>query len=127
MSGYCSKCGKKKINPPRKRMEFKKKLAAISVAVIVVSIAIPTWLSMMDKNPLETLFISTSGAAFAYLVTYATTSYLEKNSRNKHGLDEDGRPFDMDPGTCGPEAESTPRRRRTKKPVDGQIGMEEQV
>ena len=78
------------------KVQFSKALAVwaavIATAVIIASVA----LAAFDKQPVSDLAVAVFTACIGYMVTYAGKSAYEKNSRNKHGLDEDGQPFDKE-------------------------------
>ncbi|MDR0311829.1 MAG: hypothetical protein LBJ21_09605 [Acidobacteriota bacterium] len=79
---------------PRRRFEFSKILAAWAVLVATATIAASVVLAAFDKQTVSDIAIAVFTACVGYLVTYAGKSAFEKNSRNKHHLDEDGRPYD---------------------------------
>jgi len=81
----------------KKKVEFKKKLAVFATVFIVISFVVSAVLSAYDKSPLESLISVVDAAAFAYLVSYAASSTLEKHSRNKYHIREDGTPYTEPP------------------------------
>ena len=77
----------------KRKMEFKKKLALFSILIIISVTLADFVLAFMSLPVPETMSYTIVSAAFAYLVAYATTSTVEKNSRNKYGIDIDGNPI----------------------------------
>ena len=85
--------------PEKKRkVQFSKALAVwaavVATAVIIASVA----LAAFDKQTVSDLAVAVFTACIGYMVTYAGKSAYEKNSRNKHGLDEDGQPYETENG-----------------------------
>ena len=77
----------------KRKIEFKKKLAIFSVILIVIVTNASFILAFMGLVVPEQMTNTIIGTAFGYLVAYATTSTVEKNSRNKYGIDIDGNPI----------------------------------
>lgn len=78
----------------RKPFEFSKKLAVWAIIVATLAAVVSFALAAHDKQPVSDLAGGIFAACVGYLVTYAGKSAFEKNSRNKHGLDENGLPHD---------------------------------
>lgn len=77
--------------PPKKR-EWMKMLTLWAVAIATAAALGPLVLAAFDKLcPFDTSPVFTG--CITVIVTYAAKSYGEKASRNKHGLDENGRPW----------------------------------
>jgi xanthine/uracil permease len=87
-----------KRKPKKKKREFSKILAAWAVAIATATIIASVVLAIFDKQTVTDLSIAVFSACIGYLITYAGKSAFEKNSRNKHGLDEDGNPYNIPPG-----------------------------
>lgn len=77
----------------RKPWEFKKKLAAWAVLIATLSAVVSYYLAYMDKQTASDLSITIFTGCIGYLVSYAAASTGEKISRNRHGLDADGVPY----------------------------------
>jgi L-asparagine transporter-like permease len=82
----------------KKKREFSKILAAWATVIATVTIAASVVLAVFDKQPVTDLSIAVFTACIGYLITYAGKSAYEKNSRNKHGLDEFGNPYEQPSG-----------------------------
>ena len=80
------------INP----WEFSKKLAAWAVVVATLAAALSYLLAALDKQSVSDVTTTIFTGCIGYLVTYAAKSTTEKISRNKHGLDADGNPFNYE-------------------------------
>lgn len=89
---YRSKRAKKRTKK-RCSMEFSKKLAAWAVIAATASGAASYVLAFFDKQPVGDVTTAIFTGCIGYLVTYAAKSATEKLSRNRHGLDPDGKPF----------------------------------
>ena len=76
-----------------KRMEFSKLLVAWALVVTTVCVGISFLLALYDHDPCIDITVSVSGACIAIAVAYEAKSAAEKHSRNKFGLDENGRPL----------------------------------
>jgi len=76
-----------------KKREFSKFLAAwaclIATAVIVASVTLAAY----EKYHISDLSISVFTGCIGFLITYAGKSAYEKSSRNRYGIDGNGRPF----------------------------------
>ena len=73
-------------------------LAAWAVIIATASAATSYTLAACGLDPVSDLTSTIFMACIGYLITYAGKSLGEKISRNKHGLDADGKPY------VGPEA-----------------------
>lgn len=78
----------------KQKLEFSKILAVWAALVATVVIVASVTLAAFDKQPVSDLAIAVFTACIGYLVTYAGKSAFEKSSRNKHRLDENGKPFE---------------------------------
>lgn len=78
----------------KKKREFSKILAGWAVVIATATIVASVALAVFDKQPITDLSIAVFSACIGYLITYAGKSAFEKNSRNKHGLDENGNPYE---------------------------------
>lgn len=85
--------------PECRPWEFKKKLAAWSVVVATAAGIASYVLAAMEKETASDVTVAVFTACVAYLVSYAAASTTEKVSRNRHGLDADGNPIDIQDGT----------------------------
>ena len=77
----------------RKKGEASKKLAFWAAAVATACPIASYTLAAFGLDPVSDLTGKIFTACVAYLVTYAGKSLGEKVSRNRHGLDADGKPF----------------------------------
>ena len=73
--------------------EMSKMLAAWAVTIATASVIVSYTLSAFDRDPCENLTEAIFAGCIAYLVAYAGKSLGEKVSRNRHGLDADGNPY----------------------------------
>lgn len=83
--------------PAKKRIEFSKILAIWAAAVATITVAASFILAAHDKQPVSDLATVIFTSCIGYLITYAGKSAYEKGSRNKHGLDENGIPYQTGP------------------------------
>ena len=77
-----------------KPWEFSKKLAVWAAVMATVSAAASYVLAIFDKQTTSDVTTTIFTACIGYLITYAGKSLGEKMSRNRHGLDENGQPYD---------------------------------
>ena len=80
----------------KKPWEFSKKLAAWAVVVATLAAVFSYLLAALDKQSVSDVTTTIFTGCIGYLVTYAAKSTTEKISRNKHGLDVDGNPFNYE-------------------------------
>lgn len=80
----------------KKPWEFSKKLAAWAVVVATLAAALSYLLAALDKQSVSDVTTTIFTGCIGYLVTYAAKSTTEKISRNKHGLDANGNPFNYE-------------------------------
>ena len=85
--------GKRAKEPERRPWEFKKKLAAWAVLIATAAAVASYVLAFEDKQTASDVTTTIFTACIGYLVSYAAASATEKVSRNRHGIDADGRPF----------------------------------
>lgn len=76
----------------KRRKEFSKILVAWAMIVTTLCVAISYTLAALDHDPCIEVTVSVSGACIAIAVAYEAKSAAEKHSRNKFGLDRNGRP-----------------------------------
>lgn len=86
---------------PRRPWEFKKKLAAWAVVIATAAAVTSYVLAFKDKQTASDITNTIFTACIGYLVSYAAASATEKVSRNRHGIDADGRPFNTTNTTEG--------------------------
>lgn len=77
----------------RRKMEFSKLLAIWVLIIITVSVIVSFYLSYYDHQTVSDVTIALITGGTAYLVSYAAKSTTEKISRNRHQLDENGKPI----------------------------------
>ncbi len=80
----------------KKSWEFSKRLAVWAVGIATVTTAASYILALMDKQTTSDVTTTIFTACIGYLITYAAKSATEKVSRNRHGLDADGKPLDAE-------------------------------
>ena len=85
---------KKKKKKAKKKVETSKKLAWWAVWIGTLSSAASYALAAFRMESVSELSTTIFTACIGYLIAYAGKSLGEKVSRNKHGLDENGKPFD---------------------------------
>lgn len=74
--------------------EFSKRLAVWAVVVSTLSAAVSYLLAALDKQAVSDVTTCVFTGCIGYLVSYAAKSAAEKMSRNRHGLDADGNPYE---------------------------------
>lgn len=85
--------GKRAKEQERRPWEFKKKLAAWAVLIATAAAVASYVLAFKDKQTASDVTTTIFTACIGYLVSYAAASATEKVSRNRHGIDADGKPF----------------------------------
>lgn len=70
--------------------EFSKKIVIFSAILFLGCIVTSYVLAWFDKNPVGELSIALSASFTGVVASYLAKSFLEKNSRNKHRVDEFG-------------------------------------
>lgn len=85
---------KKKKKKAKKKMETSKRLAWWAVWIASLTSTASYVLSAVGRESVSDLSATIFTACTTYLIAYATKSLGEKISRNKHGLDADGKPLD---------------------------------
>ena len=98
---YTRKPKEKKPKRARKPMEFKKRLAAWAATLATLAFVLSYVLAFFDKQTVSDVTNTVFTACVGYLISYAAASLGEKASRNKHGIDEDGQPFQSNPPNNG--------------------------
>lgn len=83
--------GHRNMKPP----ETSKLLAYWAVAVASASLIASYALAAFGLDSVSDLTVAVFSACIGYLVTYAGKSLGEKISRNRHGLDADGLPYQI--------------------------------
>lgn len=77
----------------KRKWEFKKWLAFWCMLLIMGTVIASFYLSYTDHQTVSDVTTTIITACVAYLVSYAAASTTEKVSRNRHGLDADGIPY----------------------------------
>lgn len=77
----------------RRPWEFSKKLAAWCVLVATAAAVASYWLAYHDHQTVSDVTTTVFTGCIGYLISYAAKSTAEKVSRNRHGLDADGMPY----------------------------------
>lgn len=77
----------------QRKIETSKKLAWWAVMVATATVAASYVLAWNGLESVETLSGTVFTACIGYLITYAGKSLGEKVSRNRYGLDANGRPI----------------------------------
>ncbi len=80
----------------KKPWEFSKRLAVWAVGIATVTTAASYILALLDKQTTSDVTTTIFTACIGYLITYAAKSATEKVSRNRHGLDADGKPLEAE-------------------------------
>lgn len=88
---------------PRRKMEFSKQLAVWAILIATAAAAMSYYLALRDHQTASDVTTTIFTGCIGYLVTYAAKSATEKISRNRHGLDADGKPL----STTQPAQQST--------------------
>ncbi len=77
----------------KRKIETSKKLAVWAV-VVATAVCIASYvLAALGHESVSDVTTTVFAACIGYLITYAGKSLGEKVSRNKHGLDENGKPY----------------------------------
>lgn len=77
----------------RKKIETSKKLAVWAVCIATGASIASYVLAALGHEAVSDVTTVIFTACIGYLITYAGKSLGEKVSRNKHGLDENGKPY----------------------------------
>ncbi len=80
----------------KKKTEFSKKLVAWALAMTTFSILTSYLLALTDHESCSEITVAVITTCIAIAVSYEAKSYGEKNSRNKYGVDENGRKITRD-------------------------------
>ena len=83
----------KRLSQNRRPWEFKKKLAAWAAVAITAAAVASYALAYMDKQTASDVTIAIITACGSVNAAYIAASTGEKVSRNRHGLDADGLPY----------------------------------
>lgn len=83
----------KRLSQNRRPWEFKKKLAAWAAVAITAAAVASYALAYMDKQTASDVTIAIITACGSVIAAYIAASTGEKVSRNRHGLDADGLPY----------------------------------
>jgi len=75
--------------------EFSKKLAAWAVVVATAAAVASFVLAAAGRETVSDVTNTIFTACIGYLITYAAKSTTEKVSRNRHGLDVNGKPIEQ--------------------------------
>lgn len=78
----------------KKRIETSKKLAIWAILIATAASIASYVLAALGMESVSDVTTVIFTSCIGYLITYAGKSLGEKMSRNKHGLDENGRPFE---------------------------------
>jgi hypothetical protein len=84
---------KKRRKRRKKKLETSKRLAYWAAIVASVCPVASYVLAACGLDPVSDLTSTIFTACIGYLITYAGKSLGEKVSRNRHGLDADGKPL----------------------------------
>ena len=77
----------------KQKREFSKILVAWAMIVTTLCVAISYVLALFDHDPCTEITVAVSAACIAIAVAYEAKSAAEKHSRNKFGLDRNGKPI----------------------------------
>lgn len=75
----------------KKKMEFSKKLVIWALTVTTICLIVSYVLSWGDHDACTEITVAVVTTCIAIAVSYEAKSYGEKNSRNKYGIDEEGK------------------------------------
>ena len=85
---------KKRLEDPKyRKFEFSKKIAVYCCVMMSFSYLLSVVLSIFDKDPISDITVAVFTVCGGGILGYIIKSAFEKNSRNKHGLDEFGNPL----------------------------------
>lgn len=79
----------------KKPWEFSKRLAVWSILIATITVLLTYGLAFIGRETASDVTIAVFTGCIGYLVTYAGKSAVEKISRNRHGLDSEGNPFEL--------------------------------
>jgi len=79
----------------KRKITFSQILVIFIFVVMLGTIIASYALAFHDKNPVEMIAISVITSLATTGIGYYWKSYKEKDSRNEHGLDENGVPFNL--------------------------------
>ena len=77
----------------KRKIETSKKLAVWAVCIATLACIASYALAAFGFETVSDVTTTIFTACIGYLITYAGKSLGEKVSRNRHGLDEDGKPY----------------------------------
>lgn len=77
----------------KRKVETSKKLAIWAVCIASLACIASYVLAAFNMQTVSDVTTTIFTACIGYLITYAGKSLGEKVSRNKHGLDENGKPY----------------------------------
>lgn len=83
-------------DPKHRKFEFSKKIAVYCCVMMSFSYLLSVLLSLFDKDPIIDITIAVFTVCGGGILGYIIKSAYEKNSRNKHGLDEFGNPLGIE-------------------------------
>lgn len=75
----------------KKKTEFSKMLVTWALVITTLCVALSYCLSFTDHDPASDVTVAVATACIAIAVAYEAKSFGEKNSRNKYGIDDDGK------------------------------------
>ena len=81
------------MNRIRRKIEFSKILAIWAILIASVSVIITYILAVLDHQTASDVTVAVFTGSIGYLISYAAKSATEKVSRNRHGLDKNGKPL----------------------------------
>ena len=88
----------------RRPWEFKTRKTSRGCRIATATAVASYVLAYLDKQTASDVTTTIFTACIGYLVSYAAASTTEKVSRNRHGLDADGNPFQTNNTAGGPDS-----------------------
>lgn len=85
----------KKPKKKKTKAEFAKIIVVISYIFCTIWVTLSYVLSFFGRESVENLSVSIVTVLLSAQVSYFATKFLEKNSRNKYGIDADGIPYSI--------------------------------
>jgi len=86
------------ITRKRGKLEFSKVLAIWALTIATLVVVASYTLAAFGLDPIQDTALGIFSICVGDLLGYSAKSLMEKMSRNKHGLDADGRPYGSDNG-----------------------------
>lgn len=82
-----------------KKFEFKKLALGLIVFISILWVSFSYILALLEKETNSSIAVASIGSIIGVYIAYCTTSFKEKDSRNKYGIDSDGNKITQESGS----------------------------